>query len=699
MQLRNATFATLLLSVLPAAAEIHVRDFVPLYGMTGTAIQHAIDAAFATGEDIVICDAGTYTAVNPIYQDPPNNMRSSGITNPTQFSFSLRVIGGQGPSGCRINYTFNNQVAWWIGTGRNMVLDGVSLTAPMPSGFVSYRNQVPTTGVGVGIAGGGASMTLVRGASSNGFYTGIETSANGLDALADSNTIERANITAVVGIDFSQTNNLINHVQDSVIDALTMVKAPPWSEVLVTGGNFSSPDLQGAAFGFSGVNVVTTQQGFGQNAYAIQITGTLSGMDGYMQAGVYNAFALVTQHFGVLPLQLQTINATSGVATFIVPDPPSSFYFGGWGNDPATKTNLVAEIHAAGTIYAAQRVTVFDGLDIRAKATHVENGSVPTLLVNSNYGTAGEGGAHNTFDDIWINGDLTNSNLWPFTGGTTTGQKAQYYVARSWPQITIGYTETSFSGILMDPTDERLIVDFFNPNAKLNWHTTGPKLNLRMGNSGYPFTNNDQKFGTPAFGTGEYADNPFYGSHLLSDADMWRSPWGHGKTPMCGIRPCPWARPAITPAQLSVLQGMLPTITLPAIGAPLTIGYPLLWGGQAYSLADWFLGAQSAYQLVSGHHFYSYGQSLPISWTHLGQSAFLYVSDARALFPGLGINDNWDGTGIQPYLITGVYPQLGYVTVLKAQESANGPWLLPGIQTQIYTNPTLGQEIYAITRF
>jgi hypothetical protein len=131
-------FVAIMLAIAPAFAEIHTQSFVPLYGMTDVAIQHAIDAAFAAGDDLVICDAGVYTAANPIYQDPPNNMRTSGVANPTQFSFSLRVVGGQGPSG----YTFNDKVVWWIGTGRNMVLDGVLLTAPMPSGFVAYRNQV-----------------------------------------------------------------------------------------------------------------------------------------------------------------------------------------------------------------------------------------------------------------------------------------------------------------------------------------------------------------------------------------------------------------------------------------------------------------------------------------------------------------------------------------------------------------------------
>lgn len=46
MRMVYLLISTLLLSE-SAVAETHVRDFVPLYGMTSAAIQHAIDAALA----------------------------------------------------------------------------------------------------------------------------------------------------------------------------------------------------------------------------------------------------------------------------------------------------------------------------------------------------------------------------------------------------------------------------------------------------------------------------------------------------------------------------------------------------------------------------------------------------------------------------------------------------------------------------
>lgn len=677
------------------------------------AIQAAIDYAFSIGDgDIVIDPPGDCRVSVPIFLDPPNNLRVN-LAVPSQFSFSASLSGGRKP-GIGIGATtlwadFSNQCVLWIGTGQGMAVNGISVSGPAvtPAGF---RLGLPKTGAAFCVAGGngGATRTLLDNVSSNLLYGGVVVGANGNANLADSTTIRKCNITAAVGIGFTQRNNLANNVEDCIVDAVTSISAPLGQGVNVRGGNYST-NLSGNSFPISCVGVTTLQGAPFQTAYQITITAMIGVTDAFFLAGAYNAFAIPTQHFGIVPMALTNWNPATGVATFVVLDGYSGVYFAGYGNDPATHTNLIVELEAAPKIYAAEHATMFDGAEIRVSGIHIENGVTPTTLMNAYYGTAFEGGAHGALRDIIINGDLTNSGLGPSViGGTATeGQKAQYYVARSWPQIKIGSTDTAIENISMDATDERVIVDFFNPQARLNWRGAGPKLQLRTPISAYPFGTAPaaasgtvyQAGAVPAFGAGDYEANPFYATSQMNDADGWRSPWGKGRVPMQGIRPAPWTTPGVTAPQAALLAGLaLPPIVVPPTGR-VNVGYPLMWGGQVYRLQDWYLGAQPNYQLASSHHFYSYGQVLPISWSHIGQSPFLYVSDTRLLFPGLGLYDNFDGTGMQNYLITGVYPQMGYVTVLKALESANGPWLLPGDKATVYSGSSIGQEPYAITRF
>lgn len=664
------------------------------------AIQAAVDNALANGGGTLVIPAGDYRLSTPIFLDDPRNLRVSKIGVPFTSSFSLRLLG----HGARLWTDFNDDVGLWIGPGRGMIVDGLSISGP-PPGASGFRLGLPSGGLGIGLAAYG-SGTLIENCSVNLFRTGIMTSANNVDELCDATTVRKCAITGGVGISFLKTNNLINSVEDCVVDAVVGVDATAWNGVHVRGGNFSS-NLAGNVFPISAAGVPTLQNGGAQTAYQITIAATVGSPDALFLAGAYNAFAIVTQHFGIVPMVLTGWNAGTGVAIFVVLDAYSGSYFAGWANDPATKTNLVVELQAATKLYAAERVTTFQGTDVYVEGVHIENGSTPTTVIDGWYGTPREGGGQNSLHSVRVNGSLSNDGLGPLVvaGTASPAQQAQFCVSRSWPQFRVGATELTVDQFTMDPSDERLIVDFFNTGSRLNWHGAGPKLQLRTPISGYPFTGGPialsgtiYQTGSPAaFGAGDFEANPFYGTTLLSDADSWRSPWGPGRAPMRGIRPAPWATPGVTVAQAAMLAGTLPPLTLPGSG-PVNVQYPLLWGGQIYRLQDWYIGAQPTYQLVSSHHFYSYGQPLPVSWSHIGQSPFLYVSDTRLLFPGLGIQID-HGDGPQLYLVTGVYPTMGYVTVLKGVESANGPWLLHGDKATVYAGSTIGQEPYAITRF
>ena len=87
------------------------------------------------------------------------------------------------------------------------------------------------------------------------------------------------------------------------------------------------------------------------------------------------------------------------------------------------------------------------------------------------------------------------------------------------------------------------------------------------------------------------------------------------------------------------------------------------------------------------------------SWAYTAGSNVLYLDSATLswMFPGLGISINNGGVG-QTYIVTGVYPYLGYVTVIWAGSVSGG--LLQG--SGVYScssGCTIGQAPFAWTAY
>jgi hypothetical protein len=70
------------------------------------------------------------------------------------------------------------------------------------------------------------------------------------------------------------------------------------------------------------------------------------------------------------------------------------------------------------------------------------------------------------------------------------------------------------------------------------------------------------------------------------------------------------------------------------------------------------------------------------------------------MFPGLGISLN-NGSGAQPYTVTGVYPFLGYVTVIWAGSPGGGllQGASPGTTYSCASSCTIGQAPFAWTAY
>ena len=105
---------------------------------------------------------------------------------------------------------------------------------------------------------------------------------------------------------------------------------------------------------------------------------------------------------------------------------------------------------------------------------------------------------------------------------------------------------------------------------------------------------------------------------------------------------------------------------------------------------------------------YSWGQNLTnstvgetVTWSYKGGSDVLYL-DAMTLgwmFPGLGFSLN-NGSGAVTYTVTGVYQDLGYVTVMNATSNNGAP--LVGTKTTVYScasGCTIGQAPFSWTAY
>jgi hypothetical protein len=110
-------------------------------------------------------------------------------------------------------------------------------------------------------------------------------------------------------------------------------------------------------------------------------------------------------------------------------------------------------------------------------------------------------------------------------------------------------------------------------------------------------------------------------------------------------------------------------------------------------------------QTVGGETLTAY---TPVTWSYKGQSAMLYL-DAKTItwmFPGLGLTIPGSFNS-DSYIVTGVHPQLGYVTVIDVTRAAIGSpnavgAPLQGDQSTVYSCAavcSIGQAAYSWTAY
>jgi hypothetical protein len=675
---------------------IDAEDYVVLDGDgqpdDAATIQAAIDAAYHNQVQTVYLKPRDWVTTRPIYLDPPGNLRSS-LTDPTIFSFSLALVGEGGLGnhesfGTRIRPVDNSFVAVWVGPGQGMLVDGVQIIPTSRQG--AGRKAYPSTGVGIAIAGGngGASRSKIENCWIEGYHVGIATGHNH-DFLGDSNTISKTVVSeCYVGVDFQQSQNYINSLYEcNITDCILAVRSALGKPVNIFGGNYSTVSALRTKATISGVSALSgySTDLTGNALTNYRFTATVASPSAAMIAGLYDIACVKTPGFGVVPLVFESFNAGTSTATFALQKMWRAWTFGATV-DVTAVTDLQAELQAATTLYAAEWVRTFSGVGFKVHGAHIENPDVVTCVVSHDTGTLGD--RANVFDGLFFNWAISQE-----TNATATDDKlGLFYLQQCFPFIehlkatalTVSNWTTSqkpwSEGVIIDSAaGDRMIFsnnDFVAPNVR--HFANAPPVSGYYGDAV-----------TKGRGAGEWDVSPFLprGGAIDMTDRLWRGPSGGGVCPTIGQRPAPWALPRLTPAHVDALAP-----------APSNLDVvPLMHADAIYSVSDWDSGAQRYAFAKRAGAFYSYGADLTLSWSYKGATGIVSLSDTGRMFAGLEIILN-DGSDDQYYIVTGVYPALGYVTVTQAFDYTT-THVTSGTKTVTYTGATVKQQRLRVVKY
>lgn len=638
---------------------------------------------------------------------------------PTNFAFSLTFTGNPGignaqnVGGCEIRPQFANGCAFWIGTGQGMNLAHLSIRQTTNSG---YRGKLPSSGVGVCGAGGGAgaSRTLIEGVGVYNMYTCFQTGVN-QDELNDSNTWLKTDCSnAYYCIYVSETQNDINHAIDTTCSATVAYYTPVGPGIIVDGGNPSSTGVSNSFSISSTGSLATASCSYNGNIKCYTFQTTLASPDQYV-CTVYNSYAISTSHFGVIPLVPTTsCNGGTGVITFQI-----SPTWGGMGfqqTNGATSSALQTDIQNATTIYAVERVTTYWGAGIKSTGQHIENVSC-TTLAEVGQGFSGDKGIE--IDKVRFNYD-PGLTVYAPPNSPTAAQRAQYYCQQSFGFFISD--STSSGGI--SAHDSWFSQSSASEPVLIDWGSGDLNARLVMTNNGLSLFAPNMRTTSPASlavggalnllytgrycagcGAGDWDQSPFLPRTSTTSEDYYYRSIGPLASPFIGFYPAPWTQPRLTPTDITALTGALGTLGT----------YPIINGSTIYSVVGYDGSVSTGCTGGSGSSTnclhaqsnqlgFSYGQNLTtsnvtgLSWGAQGGSFVVNLDSNSMGYMQAGLQIELNTSANEPYIVTGVYPGLGYITVQQASSNgvSNG---IAGTNGTNYTGTTISQQPYAITLY
>lgn len=645
------------------------------------AIQAAIDYAFANNYGSVFLPKGTYKVTDTIYLDPPVNLRAGTIV---LNQFTLTLMGEQtGPSGepngARIR-AYGDFPVIYVGPGRGMCLRSLKIQRDSPNESMISR---ASTSVGVALSKLGSKFSMYD-CRVYGFYKGVMTSYNG-DPLTDSNTFFNCYFEhCYIGLHISASQNYINSLYDCTFEQCKYgLVSDVGKGVNVFGGNFSSYSLQRKIFTISSVSTLTAYSA-GEPEHNYRFTATIASPDVFIAAGDYDVFCVKHASWGLIPLE--RVSYSAGVATFQFARYWLVQAFGFFGDIKAL-SNIEADLQTITTLYACERTITFNGTGIHATGVHVENPQTVTTLMAYGAGFAGDNATN--LSNFYFN--------WQPSGGdyrdspADDDHRAVFYCQQVNPFIqsdnysngTLTAENWSFPTTNTDPIiihwrggpiTFRNALNVMNPSC---WtFSSAPPFSAY---STSPYGN--------GIGLGHWDRTPFVATaEATLQPSGWRSD-SMGSTPFIGFRHAYGQMPRITPTQLTAIIDN-------TVGAAGT--YPPISGDAVYQILDWNMSTPTALFAKAGHKGWSYGKNFSVDWSYVAGTNCVTVSNTGMFFNGLFIKlDN--GSGDVEYVVTGVYPKIGYITVMRASDDA--PYILAGTKGTTYTGSSIHQSAISFTQF
>jgi len=684
-------------------------------GTTDVAIQGAIDAAFnrdVTRVRIPYLSGSFWTINNPIFQDPPGNLR--GNLSPTQLRTGQTAATTQhGPYisveadwRTRFDVSFDTAPAWWVGTGSGGAaghhVKGVNLTNLVPA---RNARQHPSNCTGFAIASEGSVGTVFEACSALNFYAGFRTGQNSHNgSLAEGNKFLYCTSNCYIGFWFDSGQGLVNTIFHCNT-ASTRNFRSSGADYLVIGGEHGASQSARKACAMSGVSTLSSVSDTinGLKLTNFQFTATISSPDQFWIACpdggfVYSVATINLPSFGIVPLVLAAFNARTGVATFkIWPGWTAMYYNQEVALDSGTDFNT--ELQACTTVYAVERCTYAEGPG-HLIGVHYENNALMGL-----HDTIGDDAAYDaTFQNMRFNSDPANSQ---YMANGNSDDLGVFYGSQAFPWIRqTGNLRLIDSPIPSSKVGEHLIIEgcdfgddsstarliiencrgLFHPNLRYvgsrssSYIPNGPGYNDSTVTKG--------QFGSKAFGFGEWDRTPWGPSvnavtpnTLAYDARAG----GTSTTRYFGFRPAPGEQPRITTADITAIN----SATTPG-------AQQAMCGGVMYVVSQ--IGSQPySHVKDNGGDGFSYYADLSINWSYKGQTHKVAISGPHVYYPFAGLEIGLDnGSGIVWYIVTGYYRKLGYITVYQEGTTSS---VLVGAKNVIYTGMIIKQRAPSIQKY
>jgi hypothetical protein len=650
-------------------------DRVVIWGVQGTTEANGY-------QTITVVDRTHITLQSASYVNAFQNSPKSAVYNPKDSNFSVKLQGCGGPNrinaGTVIALAPNlNAPGIVFGPGRGMEGEGFSVRGTFPGRACAAA--LPTQSVGIGYAGGGSNFVL----RDVGVYDAYKLFDIGLgrDSLADRTTLENIDASGgYYGFYVSDTESFINELVNTSIAAIFNVYTigPP---VSVRGGGYATIDTHANAFPISNASILRP------SGSDFRLSMIVSSPDKQIAVNCYSAFVIKTAHFGPVPFTL--VDYSGGSITLQV---LRSWYVNNFGDrNAALVTDLAGELRAAMELYAVEKYTVFCG-GVDVQGVHVE-GDVPMTLWDTEKCI--------TQQPIYMRNIRMNTDPSNTRGssclGANSGCEARFLAAQTHPFFSLGNNDHSlqdFYSAQAFPKSDPFIVDAASQGFAQYHFDQLYQSTMVMRWCTFAGNDDHEQYSANRYKGAGHFDRDYWlmQNTALNGGNNYTRSYQYAadnQAPFVGFRPAPWTTPMLTPNQYHQVSGPLPPMGT----------YPLVHGGTIYQVGK--EGDAGGRQFVtSSHQFYSWGQNLSIGWVYKGAANWVAMSDTSQMFAGLAITLDLSGVGKTQFVVTGVYPHLGGVTIAYPGKagSANDPVIVnPGMRTTVYTGSIIIQAPYSWT--